>query len=714
MAGTFAEAIVKVLGDFTNLGQGLKATTTKVNTEVDSMSSAFKRLDSTARTIFGAIAGYFSVRAVIRGIQDVTQAAGAQEMVEAKLTRMLQNVTTAREGDVKLLLDQASALQKVTTFQDDEIINAQAMLGTFQLNGEQIAQLTTRLLDMQSAMAQAGQTEINLTGAAIAIGKAYSTGLGLLRRYGVIISETDQKMFNLADTAGKTAILIRNLDLNFAGAAETMGKTYLGQLKLVSNAWGEVKEQIGNILIPILKDTFIPAMKTAMPYIESMVTKVNEWADALGLVADNQKTWVKSSVEMSLGIALQNKALADQKMKSIEAGMSIAELAKASVLYSGAQLIAGQATTAQTTKWLEAKKEADNYGQQIASLLVELDRLAKHSPTELPTVKPPATGGTGEEIPKDIAYSFNQSIYFEAEMERLKALREQDASGFMTYVDSMRMYYSDWVLEKLGINQMYAEAEQELQDVAVENNATYMQYQMGQLEDNYDQQFELLQFYYQNGMISAQQYYEYLDFLAVQHTNKVIVEAEKQKQKQLQIQNAIEQSFALIANKMIESGGKITVNSESITKALLTMFTSVIGRLLAVAIAQAAAGNASLGPGAIFKTAFDATFLTGLITSLVAMTFSADTGGYFKSGKLIRFDDSAHHTVRVMEQEAMIPRSKFPGIAQELGRRYSGGVTVNGLNISVNGVKDIDDFLEKLEERSVDVARIATKGAYLS
>ena len=275
MAFTFAEGVAvltaKADGFFAGINKaqvGMKDTEAKIGGSLKKVEANFTKMGGTVKNIMGGLAGYFSFRAILRGISNVTQAAGAQEAVEEKLHAMLKNVIGARKEDADMLIKQAAALQKLTGVGDEEIINAQAMLGTFQLNGDIISRLTPRILDMSAAMAKTGDISMDLQGGVMALGKAYSSGLGMLSRYGVVISEADKKLFEHADTVGKTDILIRNLDANFKGATETMGTTYLGQLKKLNSEWGDMKEKLGNAIIPIITDSFIPAMREAMPLIE--------------------------------------------------------------------------------------------------------------------------------------------------------------------------------------------------------------------------------------------------------------------------------------------------------------------------------------------------------------------------------------------------------------------------------------------------------------
>ena len=73
-----------------------------------------------------AIAGsaFFAAKGLITGFEKVIELAGAQELAEKKLEASLGKVSQA-------LLAQASALQQVSMFGDEAIIEAQALIAAF-------------------------------------------------------------------------------------------------------------------------------------------------------------------------------------------------------------------------------------------------------------------------------------------------------------------------------------------------------------------------------------------------------------------------------------------------------------------------------------------------------------------------------------------------------------------------------------------------------
>ena len=113
--------------------------------KVKKVESSFERLGSTAIKVGGA---FFAARGMISGISTVINLAAQQELAEKKLQ-------TALGGTSRALLDQASALQKVTTFGDEAIIEQQAFLASLGFTEEKIKELIPVALDLSSATGMA-------------------------------------------------------------------------------------------------------------------------------------------------------------------------------------------------------------------------------------------------------------------------------------------------------------------------------------------------------------------------------------------------------------------------------------------------------------------------------------------------------------------------------------------------------------------------------
>lgn len=243
-----------------------------------------------------ALGGLYAVRKLITFGKEATAAADIQERAEARLASAMRNVAGNTEDSFRELKRYASELQQVTAAGDEATISTMAMLSTFQLNADQIKQLTPRVLDMTAALEKSSGTQQEAETVAIAMGKAMTIGVGSLSRYGVVISDSAKAAFLLADAEGKVQIISEELDKNFKGIAEGSAKSLAGQVQLLSANWGDLKEDIGES-IRIMGAPLVTALNEAIVGTDELGNSVNN----LALFANNTAFVMKKlSINFSL------------------------------------------------------------------------------------------------------------------------------------------------------------------------------------------------------------------------------------------------------------------------------------------------------------------------------------------------------------------------------------------------------------------------------
>ena len=255
------------------------------------LRSAMNGLKTTAAGVGIAIGGLtaFLVKSV--------KAFGVQEAAVARLENAMRNVKGASADGASGLIQFAGELQKVTSFGDEQIISAQAMLATFQLNEKQIRAITPRLLDMAAATEKTSGVQADLEQIAIALGKGFTGQIGTLSRYGVVLDEQKVK------TEGFSGI-IESLDNNFKGAAEAGAKTLQGQVKSFGNAFGDLQEQIGAALADQLLE-IVTKLKNMSLAIQENKVAIGQFANGVILAGE-----IATEVFTFLGESIANLSFA--------------------------------------------------------------------------------------------------------------------------------------------------------------------------------------------------------------------------------------------------------------------------------------------------------------------------------------------------------------------------------------------------------------------
>lgn len=136
------------------------------------------------------------------------------------------------------LVAQAQALQAVTTYSDEAIIETQTLLTTFGLAGARLEQTTKSALDLSSGLG------IDLRTATLMLGKAWAGETGTLSRYGIKIDETK-------GSAERFAQVMEQVGTKFGGRAAADANTYAGKIALLTNRFDDLKEKIGQQLLPV-------------------------------------------------------------------------------------------------------------------------------------------------------------------------------------------------------------------------------------------------------------------------------------------------------------------------------------------------------------------------------------------------------------------------------------------------------------------------------
>lgn len=366
---------------------------------IDSASNSLRKLE---KDVVKLVAGYFAFSKVSDFINSSIESFRRQEEEVARLSAALSNVATARETDLQMLKMQASALQQVTKFGDEQIMSAQAMLATFQLNGDAISQLTPRILDMASGVQNLTGGQVDLQQISIAVGKALTSGIGILSRYGVVLTEAQKKAYETANAEEKLNIITEALDMNYKGIASTMANTLSGKIVKLTNNFDDLKEKIGEAItlsmvpwINTLDDGITAANKTEgelndLAYILSYVSQflfdtgkaiqvffmgigavILDTADLVTFRMIPSLHAMRDEAYSSIGDVINKTADAQAEFKDMRQRIINGESALNKMGTSGSQALENINETAEETKKkladvaVEAKKLADKMNEVL-------------------------------------------------------------------------------------------------------------------------------------------------------------------------------------------------------------------------------------------------------------------------------------------------------------------------------------------------------------
>ena len=211
-------------------------------------------LGGLAKQAGAAAAAYFGTQALLQGIRSSIDAFAKQELAEKKLEAALGKTSQA-------LLNQAAAIQKVTMFGDEQVIEAQALIGSFVREEEAIMAATQATLDLAAAKG------MELTVAADLVSKTLGSSTNALSRYGIEVTGAVGSTERLESLTG-------NLARVFGGQATEQAKTLTGAMAQLGNSFGDLQETLASEFA----NQIVTSSKSVTNWIDSITTslKINQ------------------------------------------------------------------------------------------------------------------------------------------------------------------------------------------------------------------------------------------------------------------------------------------------------------------------------------------------------------------------------------------------------------------------------------------------------
>lgn len=313
----------------------------KIGSEVES-----KGFVSAKKAILGVSAAATAAGVALLAMSlKVAHAAGVQEQNEKLLAEAMKQAGTYTEEAYKANLKYASALQKVTTFGDEQILNVQRLLTNFGLEGAMLNEVTKATLDLAVAKG------MDLTAAADLVAKSIGSSTNALTRYGIEVEGS-------AGSTERARMAVENITKIFGGSAKAKAETYLGAIDQLKNIWGDFFELLGKQLLPsftsfvkFISSKVIPSLVdfvNDMTSCESITSKFNTVLNTLKVTLYSVYTGFDLSAKSAAIFAATLDLIKAVKERSI--GKMAVEMTNIAI------------------KWKELKDSANNYKNMLMGI----------------------------------------------------------------------------------------------------------------------------------------------------------------------------------------------------------------------------------------------------------------------------------------------------------------------------------------------------------
>lgn len=237
----------------TNLGQG----TDSAKLSWIAFTTSITAFKAVADSVIGALKGIYNQSVQLYELYRI------QKDAEDGLAISMQNMGIYTKEAHDELLQFASARQAVTNFGDEVSLQLMSELAAMGLNTEEMKKAIIVSQDLATVK------KMDLITAGRLIGKAFEGEYSMLKRYGIVLDDTRVK------TEG-VAYVSEEIGRRFRGQAEAMANP----VKQLANAWGDMKEKIGEELAPGIEDLtkkiqgFIPTILSGVKTLYNLFNKI--------------------------------------------------------------------------------------------------------------------------------------------------------------------------------------------------------------------------------------------------------------------------------------------------------------------------------------------------------------------------------------------------------------------------------------------------------
>jgi hypothetical protein len=216
--------LAKVGADFKQIGEN--------------MASMGAKMSLGITTPLAALAGFAIKEAV------------SAEAAQTRLIQILRVTNDVTADQIKLLNDQANALQQVGVVSADNVTVVQSQLATFDLTVDTLHALTPAILDYVVAEKGATASAEDFKQMTNGLAQALQGNFASLTRTGFVLDEATKKLISNGTEAERTEALVKVLGSTYDGFNAAARNTAQGGMVALRNSFNSLLQQIGNMMIP--------------------------------------------------------------------------------------------------------------------------------------------------------------------------------------------------------------------------------------------------------------------------------------------------------------------------------------------------------------------------------------------------------------------------------------------------------------------------------
>lgn len=227
--------------------KGVGATVEEVKSKAEDLKTRLINFNQAVASIQNVASAVSQVSSAISGM---TQYYAAQVEAETKLQTVMRNTMNASDAEVQSIKDLCSAQQELGVIGDEVQLAGVQELATYASKKSSLETLIPVMNDMIAQQYGFNATQESAVNIATMMGKVFAGQTSALSRYGYTFSAAQEQILKFGTEEEKAATLAEVVRQSVGGVNAELAKTDTGRMVQLNNAIGDIKERVGQLLIP--------------------------------------------------------------------------------------------------------------------------------------------------------------------------------------------------------------------------------------------------------------------------------------------------------------------------------------------------------------------------------------------------------------------------------------------------------------------------------
>jgi len=259
LAGNARDILIRLLGDSSGMKKAL-----------DDADGAVGKHDLSLKNLAGTIGSAYAAGKVLDYSKASIEAAAADEASQVKLATALQNTTGATDAQIASAEAWITKTMFATNVADDELRPALSRLVTATGDVKEAQDLMGVAIDLSVGKG------ISLQAASEALAKAQDGNTTALRKMGIETKDAEGKTLSFTE-------IVKNLADVHGGQAAKAADTQAGKLANMKLRYGELQEQVGSALMPIMEE-LVGVLSGVAEWFTSLDEGTQQWIIRIGML----------------------------------------------------------------------------------------------------------------------------------------------------------------------------------------------------------------------------------------------------------------------------------------------------------------------------------------------------------------------------------------------------------------------------------------------